>query len=464
MRQACRRLPCKLAALIAIAAAPAYAQIPINSAPNAVGSGARALGMGGAFIAVADDATAASWNPGGLTQLERPELSLVYGWKWFGEKFESEYHPELEGDFDVDLDDINYASVVYPFRRTIAGRNLVVSLNYQHKYDFDRALDVEFRDIAVAAPGFVADVKTRVHYRQEGSLSALSPAFGFELTDRLSLGLVANIWDQSLIPGNEWKIRSKFKTRVRINGRNPRWTRGEILQDYDDFEGINYTYGVLYRPIERLSIGAVYHTKLGANVNYTQEFRTRGAQFSYSRRHEHREIEFPSGYGLGVAYRLPNDKLTLSLDVTRRNWDEFVEIKGYANRGERISPITGLRKKDSYSEPTHTVRFGGEYVFIDPEKPLPTFLPSLRAGVYYDPEPASGRKDKWYGLDRGDGDPDDYYGITLGAGVLVKDRVNIDAAYEYRWGSDVRKDTFGMPATDADVDQHNLYLSTVVYF
>lgn len=27
--------------------------------------------MGGAFIAVADDATAASWNSGGLTQLEK---------------------------------------------------------------------------------------------------------------------------------------------------------------------------------------------------------------------------------------------------------------------------------------------------------------------------------------------------------------------------------------------------------
>ena len=42
----------------------AWAQITqtvgIASSPNPVGSGARALGMGGAFIGVADDATAAS--------------------------------------------------------------------------------------------------------------------------------------------------------------------------------------------------------------------------------------------------------------------------------------------------------------------------------------------------------------------------------------------------------------------
>ena len=46
-------------------ALPEPVQVRPNASPNIIGSGARALGMGGAFIAVADDATAASWNPGG---------------------------------------------------------------------------------------------------------------------------------------------------------------------------------------------------------------------------------------------------------------------------------------------------------------------------------------------------------------------------------------------------------------
>jgi hypothetical protein len=54
--------------------------------------------------------------------------------------------------------------------------------------------------------------------------------------------------------------------------------------------------------------------------------------------------------------------------------------------------------------------------------------------------------------------------VTLGVGVLIKNRVNLDAAYVYRWGTDVRKDTFGLAGTDADVDQHILYFSTVIYF
>jgi hypothetical protein len=43
--------------------------------PPAVSPGARSLGLGGAFVAVADDATAAWTNPSGLMQLVRPEIS-----------------------------------------------------------------------------------------------------------------------------------------------------------------------------------------------------------------------------------------------------------------------------------------------------------------------------------------------------------------------------------------------------
>ena len=41
------------------------------------GAGARGLGMGGAFFAVADDASASYWNPAALTLLERREFSAM---------------------------------------------------------------------------------------------------------------------------------------------------------------------------------------------------------------------------------------------------------------------------------------------------------------------------------------------------------------------------------------------------
>lgn len=43
-----------------------------------IGAGARALGMGGAFVGVADDATAAYWNPAGLTWMTGWEVTGMY--------------------------------------------------------------------------------------------------------------------------------------------------------------------------------------------------------------------------------------------------------------------------------------------------------------------------------------------------------------------------------------------------
>ncbi|HOQ91235.1 MAG TPA: hypothetical protein PLX03_13920, partial [Candidatus Hydrogenedentes bacterium] len=197
MKKACLWFPCNAAVacvLLALAAGAAQAQsLTITSAPNAVGSGARALGMGGAFIAVADDATAASWNPGGLTQLERPEISFVYDFARFRESVDSDSHPELNTDESLSLDGINYLSVAYPFPWTLGGRNFVLSLNYQRKYDFDRTFDLRYSDLAALTGGNIAAIRARVRYRQEGQLSALSPAFGIELTETLSVGAVLNL-------------------------------------------------------------------------------------------------------------------------------------------------------------------------------------------------------------------------------------------------------------------------------
>jgi len=48
------------------------------------GAGARALGMGGAFCAIADDATAAYWNPAGLTGISGQQVELMHSERFGG--------------------------------------------------------------------------------------------------------------------------------------------------------------------------------------------------------------------------------------------------------------------------------------------------------------------------------------------------------------------------------------------
>lgn len=50
----------------------------------ALGAGARALGLGSAYVAVADDATAGYWNPAGLSTLESRQAHLMHAERFAG--------------------------------------------------------------------------------------------------------------------------------------------------------------------------------------------------------------------------------------------------------------------------------------------------------------------------------------------------------------------------------------------
>ena len=43
-----------------------------------IGVGGRALGMGGAFVAMANDVTAGYWNPAGLSRIDYPEITFMH--------------------------------------------------------------------------------------------------------------------------------------------------------------------------------------------------------------------------------------------------------------------------------------------------------------------------------------------------------------------------------------------------
>lgn len=93
----------KLAALLVLASQPSWAA-ETASFLN-IGVGARALGMGGAYTALADDANALYWNPAGLSKLEKREFTASHA-----ELFESTRldflayaHPTSQGTFAAGL-------------------------------------------------------------------------------------------------------------------------------------------------------------------------------------------------------------------------------------------------------------------------------------------------------------------------------------------------------------------------
>ena len=258
---------------------PQFRPPSIFSAPLPSGSGARALGLAGAFTAVADDATAASWNPGGLTQLERPEASFV-----FRASYEKNIHSSGDDDYDVgdnsfDSQNLNYFSLAYPFR--ILNRNIVCSLNYQEAYDFTTEFSAKAREgssgisvqektetfndvqvdeiddgfVEMTVTTYVTTKKTSVlrqlldsgmvndlDFKQEGIIDAATPAFAIGLTPKVSVGAAVNFYQDS--PLFDHNIRSRThatfsgNTASTIDTLNREYTEGTY--DYDgvaDFGG-----------------------------------------------------------------------------------------------------------------------------------------------------------------------------------------------------------------------------------
>ena len=244
-------------------AATLFQQVGIASSPNPVGSGARAMGMGGAFIGIADDATAASWNPAGLIQLEKPEVSLVGAYVDRREEFTADVNPESDNTGEVDAFDVNYFSAAYPFHLF---ENMVFSLNYQRLYDFSRRFSHRL-DHADAG----LDVTQEKHFAQDGYLGAMGLAGAVEITPRISLGATLNIWTGELVWDNGW-TETYSETAVGTLGGVPTVIETRIVDDYSDFRGINGNFGLLWELSPGFTMGAVIKTPFEAVIDHDFRF------------------------------------------------------------------------------------------------------------------------------------------------------------------------------------------------
>ena len=423
-----------------------YAQITqtvdISSSPNPVGSGARALGIGGAFVGIADDATAASWNPGGLIQLELPEISLVGAFNHRTEDTTYIAIPEASGPQRVSTVELNYFSLAYPF--TLLEKNMIVSLNYQHLYDFNKKVSFSRNFVSTGGPPLT--LNENIDYEQNGALKAISPALAVQITPMLSLGLTLNFWE-NLFYDNGWES-DYHSTGSGVFAGFPLNSKVD-MRERNEMEGFNYHVGFLWNVNSTFTLGGVFKAPLEADITHefsfisSTEFPTSPATNSQNRSllTEEQTLELPMSYGIGLAVRL-SDAFTFDGDIYRTEWGDYLL---HHPDGRETNPITAGLQSQSDIEATTQVRVGGEYLIIRDNTVIP-----IRAGIFYDPEPS-------------EGSPDDFWGISIGSGIAYKSFV-FDMAYQFRFGRDVRTVKVGNQDSFQDVDQHTFYMSVIYHF
>jgi long-subunit fatty acid transport protein len=336
---------------------------------------------------------------------------------------------------------------------------MIVSLNFQHLYDFNKKVIYSYDTADPVAPAL--SLNNNVDYDQEGSWMAISPAIAVQITPQISLGVTFNIWDHGM-SDNQWisKYSSQgtgtfagdpFNVNTRIEERYE--MDGLKIDSFNPshWENTNFNLGMLWEVTGRLTIGAVFKSpfraRLHRDYHYNSIVTFPNSPAANSNTETHRSetvsLDMPLSYGMGLAFR-PNDLLTFDIDVYRTHWSDYAL---HDADGNVLNPITGKRQQESDVRDTTQVRIGGEYLIIFLKKNM---VVPIRAGVFYDPEPA-------------DGSPDDFFGVTFGTGIARKSFV-YDIAYQYRFGRDVRSTTVGSEDSSQDVDQHTIYMSVIYHF
>lgn len=419
----------------------AFAQLfsqPINAVPLPVGSGARALGQGGAFIAVADDATAASWNPGGLTQLERPEFSIVGSFLSTRQDFDNNAQYAFD-DQTVSRGDLNYASFAYPF--TIAGKNFVASLNYQQVYDFHMNLNYEAN--YKGTQPYPYDVTYDVDFESKGGIGALTPAIAMQVLPKLSFGVSVNVYTDEFFGNYAWKQVEKGIGSGTINVGTPYerpYNESYVFEEtFKNFQAVNVTLGMLWDVWEKddkcLTFGAVFDTPFEADVDRIPVFNNdKGARLHY-------EVDYPMLFGIGLCFRY-SDALSISADVTWTDWSEYAQKD---ENGMKTRPFGRGTSEDTNVDDTYTVRCGTEYLLFQK-----SFIIPLRGGIFYEPRPSLG-------------DPVDVYGVSVGSGITFQ-RFSLDAAYQFRWANDGNGEDQAISGSHFDIEEHLFLASIIVYF
>ncbi len=404
--------------------------ISIPDILDITGGGARAQGMGKAFFAVADDASAVSWNPAGLYGQEQPILG--FSWGAFSPKGK---YTILDQKYDKDdvFSGLTMLSFLAPIR--IKGHPFVGSASYSRaddEYFISRAV----YDTLVDYNPTDDDFEERL-YRKESrgenysGLDIISIGFGTRLYDDLSFGATANIYTHRGVSNQSFNEIMDGAYIPQRYGLQPLYLEtGFLIIDTSAYTGVNFTIGFKY-DVEKLSAGLVIKTPFALEQNtdrtvYVSTLINGDTVFAgTSQMHFDNiisKIDIPVQVGAGVAYR-PNPNLLLALDF---------EVRPYSGSSlkmrDSLRIIPGEKDQEYYTEydlqwkDVFVIRTGGEYLWQTGYRAFPVV--PVRAGFGYIPIPAPGHDTE------GRSKSLSAVSVSLGTGVRWA-QIHLDAAYTY---------------------------------
>jgi long-chain fatty acid transport protein len=420
-----------------IASAQATSQIPLQF--NFMTPGARSLGMGGAFMGAADDATTASANPAGLASLslrevsaearyQRVETPFLFGGRISGTLSGLGLDTIAGPVYGTDVDDqgaLAFLSLVVPLSHlTIAG--------YRHEVaKMENSFFAEGVFQRVTFGGVANDLARELPLEgtRDISISSYGGAVGLRLGPQLAIGGGLALYTFDL---DSDFARLNFPSIFDPANRSA--ITATALQDGNDV-ALAPNVGVLWSPATGIKIGG--------------QFR-KGPRFEFSQTddvplndvHVVREGRFkvPDVAGAGVEWRIkgrddqapePGYALRILADYTRVQYsqleEDFIDIQA----------LTSGRPDQLHVDDANEIH-GGVEVIVLRWRGRPIGKPiALRGGAWYDPdhavryEPTEAQDELDTLLSATLPGGKNLVHYTFGAGVALPHRIELNGAADF---------------------------------
>jgi long-subunit fatty acid transport protein len=398
--------------------------------------GAGNLALGGAFLALAFDASAAYTNPAGLTTIAAPE-ALIEARHWsfthvFTDhgRFEgqtptgqgSDIFPGLrDGQAEDQVTGLSFLSYVYPYRDWSFAVYRHELVNFEANFSVNGAYLAPTRGRSpLGIPGTLDGRLAALRNRMELDVVAYGGSAAYRLGRGFSLGVTAS-WFDFDIDSVAWRYLPDNLFEP-ANFRSDRLVNSQRQQGEDGDWG--FGAGFLWEgPRKRWSVGGVY--RQGPDFTFRARSRSElGELISFAPQDQPAAFHVPDTYGIGVALR-PSDSLRLTFDYDRVRYSQttkgFVDIFGLAQLSPRQPPELDRFVTDDADE----LHLGLEYGFLQRWPVL-----TVRAGAWYEPDHSLRFEGENVGFQAVFRQRSDQMHYTAGAGLALR-RIQLDAAVDY---------------------------------
>jgi len=267
-----------------------------------IGAGARALGMGGSFVAVANDATSAYWNPAGLGGLKRTELTFMHTTMFGLDKYDFVNCTQPFGKAGVlglswarlGIDGIPLTQLPKSNPMSASNRPFISSYMRDTENAFMLSYGKRLTPLGIQLGGTVKFIYNSVSGANRNAIgfggdlgliwraSFLSSKEEPVLSD-LSLGLVAQdffktrlMWNTTSSPSHTDVIQPNLKVGIAYDRRFPGISSDMLFSiDANTRYGLEMRYGVEYVLADLLSLraglqGSDFTAGAGLNVSFAK--------------------------------------------------------------------------------------------------------------------------------------------------------------------------------------------------